>query len=98
MSEPADWPKTLEIDPPLATCGHCRFATALSGQFSVEDGRLVWRGDADLQPRRGPGLESCCESSEIATFEFIEAGGERLSAWHVAQLRASARAASHQGS
>ena len=35
---------SLEIEGPSATCGHCRFTSALAGTFSVEDGLLVWRG------------------------------------------------------
>lgn len=82
--------KTLHIDGPTATCGHCQFTSALSGTFSVEDGRLAWRGDADLQPRRGPDLRSCCESSPVIEFEGIEAGRVPLTAEQVAALRQSA--------
>ena len=57
----------LEIAAPLAECSECRFTTALSGEFSVEDGRLVWRGDALLQPRRGPDLGWCCETEHPRT-------------------------------
>lgn len=85
--------KTLHIEGPAATCGHCRFTAALSGTFSVEDGRLVWRGDADLQPRRGPDLRGCCESSPAISFEGIEADGEPLTAGQVEALRQSAAAA-----
>lgn len=82
--------KTLKIEGPAATCGHCHFTSALSGTFSVEDGRLAWRGDADPQPRRGPDLESCCESSPVISFERIEVDGEPLTAEQVADLRQSA--------
>ena len=41
---------SLEIEGPSATCGHCRFTSALAGTFSVEDGLLVWRGAPDVQP------------------------------------------------
>jgi len=81
---------TLEIEGPAATCGHCRFTTALTGKFSVEDGLLVWRGDADLQPRRGPDLEDCCESDPVVSFERIEADGESLASDQVEALRQSA--------
>lgn len=89
----SDYKRTLEIEHPRAECGHCRFTAALSGKFTVEDGRLVWRGDPDVQPGRGPDLVSCCESDPVAEFEFIVAGGERLPAEDVEALRATARAA-----
>ena len=82
---------TLEIEGPLATCGHCRFTTALTGKFTVEDGLLVWRGAADPQPRRGPDLQSCCESSPVVEFEHIAVEGEELGAEQVAALRETAR-------
>ena len=88
-----DYKRTLEISAPLATCGHCRFATELTGKFTVEDGRLVWRGDADVQPRRGPSLESCSESSEVPEVRWIEVEEQRLSDQDVAALRATAKAA-----
>lgn len=84
---------TLEIGNPSATCGHCRFMTALAGEWSVEDGRLVFRAAADPQPRRGPDLESCGESAErVAEFERITVDGEELTAAQVAALRATAAA------
>jgi hypothetical protein len=86
----SDRSKTLEIEGPTAECGHCRFMTALSGKFSVEDGRLVWRADPDPQPRRGPDLGSCCESNPVIKFEHITADGKELSAEQVAALRATA--------
>ena len=89
----SDYERTLEIEPPVAVCGHCRFTTALTGVFTVEDGLLVWRGAADVQPRRGPGLESCCESDPVIDFAYVEADGTRLSEQNVAALRATARAA-----
>src|SRR5713101_8459006 len=85
--------RTLWVEHPIAECGQCFFTTRLSGKFTVEDGRLVWRGDPDVQPRRGPDLTSCCESNPVTEFEFIEAGGERLPAGDVEALRATARAA-----
>src|ERR1035441_7885100 len=60
-----DYSGTLEIDNPSVQCGHCRFGARLTGVWSVEDGRLVFRADADPQPRRGPDLSSCCESSPV---------------------------------
>jgi hypothetical protein len=78
---------TLEIREPTATCGHCRFTTALRGEFSVEAGRLVWRADRDSQPGRGPDLNSCCESSPVIEFAHITAGDEELNAEDIAALR-----------
>ena len=61
----------LELEPPILACGHCRFGSAVQGEWSVEDGRLVFRADADPQPRRGPDLNHCCESSVVAEFTKI---------------------------
>ncbi len=87
----------LRIDGPSATCGHCRFTSALAGTFSVEDGLLVWRGAPDVQPRRGPDLESCCESSPVVEFARILVDQpeewQPLSDEDTAALRESARAA-----
>lgn len=76
----------LIIEPPMALCGNCNFQTALAGKFSVENGRLVWRADADIQPRRGPDLTGCVEGYDVAKFAHVEvvqsSGGweyERLS-------------------
>ena len=85
-----DYGRTLEIEGPSAHCGHCRFASALKGAWSVEDGRLTWRAAADPQPRRGPDLVSCCESSPVIEFEHITADGEDLGSEDIAALRASA--------
>lgn len=85
--------KALEIQDPLATCGHCGFTTALTGVFSVEDGLLVWRGAPDPQSRRGPDLNGCCESDLVIEFERIIADGEDLGAEQVAALRESAAGA-----
>lgn len=83
----------LEIEGPSAACGRCRFMSALSGRWSVEDGRLVWRADPDPQPRRGPDLESCCEGRKCGEFAGIVADGGELSAADVAALRETARLA-----
>ena len=83
---------TLEIEPPLAVCGHCRFTTALTGTFTVEDGLLVWRGAADPQPRRGPDLSGCCESDPVIEFQHITVDSEPLTREQVAALQASAEA------
>lgn len=86
-----DYSKTLEIDGPSATCGGCRFTSALAGKFSVEDGRLVWRADPDPQPRRGPDLTSCGEGYSCPDeFESIVADDADLSSEDIAALRATA--------
>lgn len=84
---------TLEIENPIAVCGHCRFATALSGEWSVEDGRLVFRADPDPQPRRGPHIDLCCQSDVVIEFRHVIVGRRELSAGQVAELRETARAA-----
>lgn len=90
----------LEVEPPSAVCGYCRFTSALHGTFSVEDGRLVWRAEADPQPSRGPDLERCCEGHSCGDFAGVEvtdsAGGwvtRELAADDVATLRETARKA-----
>ena len=85
---------TLEISNPAATCGHCRFMTELTGEWSVENGRLVFRAAADPQPRRGPDLNGCGESSEVTRFERITCGWPELelTAGQIAELRAAAAA------
>ena len=85
-----DYSRTLEIEGPSASCGHCRFMSALSGKWSVEDGRLVWRADADPQPRRGPDLVSCYESSPVVEFGAVTVDGEDLGGEDIAALRATA--------
>jgi hypothetical protein len=85
--------KTLEIENPLASCGHCRFTSMLAGEWSVEDGRLVFRAAADPQPYRGPDLEGCCEGSECGEFSGVTADGRELAADQVAALRKTAREA-----
>ena len=83
--------KTLEIENPLASCGHCRFTSMLAGKWSVEDGRLVFRADPDPQPGRGPDLEGCCEDTECGEFARVTAGDDELTAEQVAALRKTAR-------
>ena len=85
-----DYGRTLEIENPSAHCGHCRFSARVSGKWSVEDGRLVFRADADPQPRRGPDLVSCCESSPVVEFEYVTVDGVDLGGGEIAALRASA--------
>ena len=89
------WQETLEISAPLATCGGCRFGTALSGTWSVEDGRLVFRAAADPLQRRGPSMGSCCEGyhngrAEVLEFRRVTVDGEPLTDEQFAMLKASA--------
>jgi len=85
--------KALEIEGPAASCGYCRFTSALQGTWSVEDGLLVWRAAPDPQPRRGPDLHSCCEGRECGEFSGITADDQILSDEDVATLRATAEEA-----
>jgi hypothetical protein len=85
-----DYSRTLEVDNPSVQCGHCRFGARLAGVWSVEDGRLVFRADADPQPRRGPDLTSCCESDSVVEFESVMVGDRDLSGEEIAALRATA--------
>jgi hypothetical protein len=87
--------ETLEIENPLATCGYCRFTSELSGTWSVEDGRLVFRAALNPLTRRGPSLGSCCEGSHggipgALEFKRVTAGGEALADGQFAVLKASA--------
>ena len=88
-----DCSTTLEISHPSVTCGHCRFQSALDGEFTVEDGRLTWRASPDPQPRRGPDFLSCCESSPVIRFEHIDADGKDLSDAEITTLRDTAEKA-----
>lgn len=85
---------TLEIEAPLARCGRCGYVQALSGTWSVEDGRLVFRADADPLRRRGPDYRGCSESSHDGrgSIEFtrLEVDGEPLTDEQVAEMRSSA--------
>lgn len=88
--------QTLEIESPLATCGGCRFTTALSGTWTVEDGRLVFRAALDPLQRRGPSMGSCCEGRHEGVecgaleFRYLTVDGEPLTGEQFATLRASA--------
>lgn len=100
MSAGWDWRKhyrqTLEIENPLAACGSCRFTTALSGTWSVEDGRLVFRAALDPLPRRGPSMGTCCEGHHEGVehgaleFRYLTVDGKPLSGEDYAALKASA--------
>lgn len=85
-------PETLEIENPLVVCGHCWFRVPLRGEWSVEDGRLVFRANPDPQPGRGPDLVGCCET-DLIEFERITADGKELSPEQVAALRETAASA-----
>lgn len=100
MTATWDWRKhyrqTLEIESPLATCGGCRFTTALSGTWTVEDSRLVFRADLNPLARRGPGMDSCCEGTHEGTpsgvldFRYLTVDGKPLGDEEYAALKASA--------
>lgn len=100
MTAKWDWRKhyrqTLEIESPLATCGGCRFTTALSGTWTVEDGRLVFRAALDPLARRGPSMGSCGEGhhegveSGALEFRYLTVDGEPLTDDQFATLKASA--------
>ena len=81
---------TLDIFNPIADCGHCHFGQALKGTWSVEDGRLVFRADADPLPSRGPDLNGCYESDSVVRFKHIEVDGTELTDAEVEALRKEA--------
>lgn len=83
----------LEIDNPTAECGHCGHVNGLTGTWSVENGRLVFRADANPLRSRGPDFHGCSESSPVAEFKRITVYGEPLTDEQVAALQAAARAA-----
>lgn len=83
----------LEIDNPLAECGHCGFANRLTGTWSVEGGRLVFRADANPLTRRGPNFHYCGESSESAEFTQITVDDKPLASEDVIALQAAEQAA-----
>jgi hypothetical protein len=63
---------TLKIDEPTAKCGNCRFGNLLTGKWSVEDGRLVFRADTSPLRSRGPSLGWCGECG--AEFDLLTMG------------------------
>ncbi len=69
----------LEITGPTVECDDCRFGSYVAGTFSVEGGRLVWRGDRTLFPHRGADLDGCSESSPYVECVGIEVDGVILS-------------------
>lgn len=72
MRKPPKQQQKLKIEPPSATCPYCRFTSAVAGEWSVEDGRLVFRAAEDPLPSRGPSLDYCCEGSDCGEFSGIE--------------------------
>ena len=87
-----EWSTTLEIRNPMAVCGHCNFATELTGVWSVEHGRLVFRAAADPQPRRGPDLDGCAESDPVVHFRHVTVDDENLRESEIEELKDTARA------
>ena len=79
--------RTLEIKSPVAECGACGFRSALEGKWSVEDGRLVWRGAAELQSGRGPDIFHCIEGRNCGDFDNVTVDDELLSAEQLHALR-----------
>lgn len=66
----------LEVSGPLATCGSCRFTTALDGDWLIFDGVLTFRCKDDPLTRRGPSIDSCGECG--AKFTQLETDGAAL--------------------
>ena len=83
---------TLEISGPTAECGACGFTAAVTGEWSIEDGRLVFRADADPLTRRGPSLTFCSEGREATEFEYLEVDGREVAVEEFAAIRATAEA------
>jgi hypothetical protein len=81
---------TLEIDGPTAVCGSCGFTSALTGAWSIEAGRLVFRADTDPLTRRGPSLHYCGEGREVTEFAHLVIDGEDMPDEDFATLRATA--------
>ena len=82
---------TLEISGPTADCGACGFTAAMTGEWSIEDGRLVFRADADPLTRRGPSLDHCSEGREPTEFEHLTIDDRDWPDEDFAALRATAR-------
>lgn len=85
-----DRPRTLEIESPTARCSACGFTSTLEGEWSVENGRLIWRGDPELQTGRGPDLFRCAESHDCGNFGRVTVDSEALSAEQLDVLRETA--------
>lgn len=85
--------ETLEIENPGVVCGDRGFGSELTGAWSVEDGRLVFRADPDPLRGRGPDFHSCGESSPVVDFKRITVNSSVLTDEQVAALQATASAA-----
>lgn len=83
----------LEIENPRAQCGHCHFTSRLTGTWTVENGRLVFRADANPLSHRGPDFHSCGESEEVTEFKRITVDDKELTAEEVVALQAAEQAA-----
>lgn len=84
----------LDIDSPDVRCSVCSFTTSLSGQWTVEDGRLVFRADADPLQSRGPDFGGCSEGRQPHSVVgvTVDYGHRRLSDEEFAMLRSAADA------
>lgn len=85
--------QTLYIEGPTAVCGDCGFTSDLSGAWSVEDGRLVFRADPSPLQRRGPDFFHCDESRDVANFTRIEIDGDELAVEDFTAIRREAERA-----
>jgi hypothetical protein len=65
MMQPPEERMRLDLQSPTIECGSCHFGSTLNGTWAVENGRLVWRGDDQLQTGRGPDLRCCVEGREV---------------------------------
>ncbi len=83
----------LEIENPGVQCGSCSFSNTLSGAWSVENGRLVFRADASPLATRGPDFHHCGECGAELTRITVGFEREPLAAEQVAALQASEREA-----
>jgi hypothetical protein len=86
----------LNLDNPTVQCNVCFFENVLSGTWTVENGRLVFRADADPLQTRGPDFHHCAESSEVTEFTSMtfDYGQQRFSDEDFRALQATSEAAS----
>jgi hypothetical protein len=85
-----DRQRTLYISNPIAECGHCNFGQRLQGVWFIEDGRLVFRANANALPGRGPDLDGCYESDPVVQFDFVVVDQADITQEEIHQLRATA--------
>jgi len=83
-------PVFAELDNPSIICGKCRFTSNVEGEYSVEDGRLVFRADPDPQPRRGPDFTSCGECGARFTQVRFDWGRGMFTKEDLAAIQATA--------